>query len=71
MFKLIYSVGYLLCIDNTIKCVSMDTDEFVYGGVNIADLDNVRFAIQLFCHVRWLKTVGRARVCALLDRKCE
>ena len=49
----------------------MDTDEFVYGGVNIADLDNVRFAIQLFCHVRWLKTVGRARVCALLDRKCE
>ena len=49
----------------------MDTDEFVYGGVNIADLDNVRFAIQLFCNVRWLKTVGRAIVCALLDRKCE
>ena len=36
-------------------------------GLNIADLDDVRFAIQLFCHVRWLKTVGRARVCASLD----
>ena len=49
----------------------MGTDGFVYGGVNIVNLDDNRLAIQWFCLVQWLKNIGRARVCASLDRKCE